>query len=116
MTVHPGLRWTADTIAAAMKHGMSDGLEIIHHWKDRLMDTWNDPVYAGFWSDLEVYEQKALTENLPELSFPYFVNSGIRVSVKRMSRRILKGAVGLFRWGCWWRYRRLPLVCICWRI
>ncbi|WP_416292675.1 heparinase II/III family protein [Paenibacillus illinoisensis] len=72
MTVHPGLRWTTDTIAAAMKHGMSDGLEIIHHWKDRLTDTWNDPVYAGFWSDLEVYEQKALTENLPELSFSLF--------------------------------------------
>ena len=72
MTVHPGLHWTVDHIAAAMRHGMSDGLELIHRWKDRLTETWNDPVYADFWSDVEGYEQKARTENLPELSFSLF--------------------------------------------
>ncbi|WP_413374617.1 heparinase II/III family protein [Paenibacillus taichungensis] len=72
MTIHPGLKWTADHIIAAMRHGTSSGKEYICRWKDRLADMLNDPDYASFWSDLRVYEQKANTENLPELSFSLY--------------------------------------------
>ncbi|NUU76194.1 heparinase II/III family protein [Paenibacillus xylanilyticus] len=72
MTVHPGLNWTADYIMMAMRHGATRSLEYIYRWKDRLADTLNDPDYASFWSDLEVYEQRAGTENLPELSFSLY--------------------------------------------
>lgn len=72
MTIHPGWNWTADDIEMAMRHDACSVLKYICRWKDRLADTLNDPDYASFWSDLQVYEDKARMENLPELSFSLY--------------------------------------------